>query len=94
MIIPMFFMAALIQDPNGPISVGLSLFPLTAPVSMMTRLTAATVPIWQPLLAVGLMILTAILIIRSVAGLYRAQVLLSGQEFKTKLFFKALLGRV
>ena len=94
MMIPMFFMAALIQDPNGPISLGLSLFPLTAPVAMMTRLTAASVPIWQPLLAVGLMLLTAILIIRSVAGLYRAQVLLSGQEFKIKLFFQALLGRV
>jgi ABC-2 type transport system permease protein len=94
MMIPMFFMAALIQDPNGPISVGLSLFPLTAPVSMMTRLTAGQVPLWQPLLAVGLMLLTAVLIIRSVAGLYRAQVLLSGQEFKTSLFFKALLGRV
>lgn len=94
MMIPMFFMAALIQEPNGPISVGLSLFPLTAPVSMMTRLTATSVPIWQPILSVGLMLLTAILIIRSVAGLYRAQVLLSGQEFKTKLFFKALLGKV
>jgi ABC-2 type transport system permease protein len=94
MLLPMFFMAALIQEPNGPISVGLSLFPLTAPISMMTRMTAGTVPLWQPILSIGLMILTAALIIRSVAGLYRAQVLLSGQEFKTSLFFRALLGRV
>lgn len=94
MMIPMFLMTALTQEPNGNISTILSLFPFTAPIAMMTRMVASTVPLWQPLLAVGLIILTAILIIRSVAGLYRAQVLLSGQEFKTKLFFQALLGKV
>jgi ABC-2 type transport system permease protein len=93
MIIPLFLMTALIEEPNGTISMILSIFPFTAPIAMMTRLAATTVPIWQPLLAVGLMILTAILVIRSVAGLYRAQVLLSGQEFKVSLFFRALLGR-
>jgi ABC-2 type transport system permease protein len=61
---------------------------------MMTRLAAVSIPLWQPLLAIGLCLLTAAFIIRSVAGLYRAQVLLTGQEFQFKLFFRALLGRV
>lgn len=93
LLIPMFLMAALIREPNGAVSLILSFFPLTAPVAMMTRLTAGAVPLWQPLLAVLLAVLTAMLIIRAVAGFYRAQVLLSGQEFKVKLFFQALLGR-
>jgi ABC-2 type transport system permease protein len=93
MIIPMFLMSALIEEPNGTISMVLSLFPFTAPIAMMTRMAASAVPLWQPLLAVVLLILTAILIIRAVAGMYRAQVLLSGQEFKVGLFFRALLGR-
>jgi ABC-2 type transport system permease protein len=94
MLIPLYLMSVLVQDPNGTLSTVLSLFPFTAPVAMMTRLAASTVPLWQPLLAVGLALLTAMLIIRSVAGMYRAQVLLAGQEFKIGLFFRALLGRV
>jgi ABC-2 type transport system permease protein len=94
MIIPMFLMSALIREPNGTISIVLSMVPFTAPVAMMTRMAATTVPLWQILLTIGMAITTAVLIIRSVAGLYRAQVLLSGQEFKVGLFFRALLGRV
>jgi ABC-2 type transport system permease protein len=94
LMIPMFLISALIQEPNGTISMILSLFPLTAPVAMMTRLAASTIPLWQPLLAVLLGVLTALFIIRAVAGMYRAQVLLAGQEFKIGLFFRALLGRV
>jgi ABC-2 type transport system permease protein len=94
MIIPLLLMSALIEEPNGVVSLVLSLFPLTAPVAMMTRLAAVSIPLWQPLLAIGLCLLTAAFIIRSVAGLYRAQVLLTGQEFQFKLFFRALLGRV
>jgi ABC-2 type transport system permease protein len=92
MIIPMLLMSALIQEPNGTVSLVLSLFPFTAPVAMMTRLAATTVPLWQLLASAGLAVLQAVIIIRAVAGLYRAQVLLSGQEFKVKLFFRALLG--
>ena len=93
LIIPMMFMTALIKEPQGTMSVVLSLFPLTAPIAMMTRMAGSIVPVWQPLVAVGLMIITAVLILRMVAGLFRAQTLLSGQEFKIGLFFKALGGK-
>ena len=94
LVIPLVFVSLLIQRPNAPFSIGLSLFPLTAPVAMMTRLAAIQVPIWQLLLAVVLQILTAIVIVRSVAGMFRAQNLLSGSSFKFKVFFKSLFGRV
>ena len=94
LIVPLMFITPLIQRPDGVIAIVLSLFPLTAPVSMMTRLAASTpVPFWQPILAVLLLLLTVTLILRSVAGMFRAQTLLSGQPFKLKLFFAALLGR-
>jgi ABC-2 type transport system permease protein len=60
---------------------------------MMTRLAATSVPLWQHLLAVGLLAATAALILRSVAGMFRAQTLLSGQTFNMKVYFKALLGQ-
>jgi ABC-2 type transport system permease protein len=94
LIIPLMFNAALIEEPNNGLAIGLSLFPLTAPIAMMTRLAAAEIPIWQPLLAAALMLLTSVLIIRAVSGLFRAQTLLSGQSFKLRRFFAALAGRV
>ncbi len=92
MIIPLILISTLINAPNGVISMVLSLFPLTAPVAMMARLSAGVVPIWEILLSIGLLAITAVLIIRSVAGMFRAQTLLSGQAFNFKVFFKALTG--
>ena len=93
MIVPLMVISSLVSDPNGTLAVVLSLFPLTAPVTMMTRLAAGQVPVWQPALAALLLVASAFLVIRAVAGMFRAQNLLSGQSFKLKFFFKELLGR-
>jgi len=93
LIIPLMFISSLIQAPDGPLSVVLSLFPLTSPVTMMTRLAATTVPFWQTALAAVLLAGTAFLLIKSVARMFRAQNLLSGQSINTKAFFAALLGK-
>ena len=81
-------------NPDGPIAVIASLFPLTAPVTMIIRMTVTEVPLWQSLLAAVLMIATAFLIIRLVAHFFRAQILLSGQQPTFKRFYQILLGRV
>jgi ABC-2 type transport system permease protein len=92
--VPLFFSSTVFAtDPNGRIATGLSLFPLSTPVAMMARLAAGGVPWWQPLLAAVLLSLTAILIVRAVAGMFRAQSLLSGQPIKTKTFLMALIGK-
>lgn len=93
LIIPLILISAIVESPNGMLAVFFSLFPLTSPVTMMTRLAAGSVPWWQILLALVLILVTAYAIIRSVSRFFRAQNLLSGQEFKTKYFFKALFGR-
>jgi ABC-2 type transport system permease protein len=82
-----------IEDPHGRLATGLSLFPLTSPTMMMMRLTVGGVPLWQPLIAVALLVLTAILVLRAVAGMFHAQNLLSGQSFGVRRFYGALLGR-
>jgi ABC-2 type transport system permease protein len=80
-------------NPDGPIAVIASLFPLTAPVTMIIRMTVTEVPVWQAALAAVLMVAAAALIIRLVAHFFRAQILLSGQQPTPKRFFKTLLGR-
>jgi ABC-2 type transport system permease protein len=93
LIIPIFLLSILINDPNGMLAIILSLFPLTSPVAMMLRLSAIIVPFWQTLLAAVLLVATDILVLRSVARMFHAQSLLSGQTFSRKLFFDALLGK-
>ena len=93
LIIPMFLINVLIEEPHGLVSVIMSLFPFTAPVAMMTRLASGGVPLWQTLLAVLLLVVTAVLVVRAVARMFHAQSLLSGQPFSRKMFFSALFGR-
>jgi ABC-2 type transport system permease protein len=94
LIVPLFFSSSVfVTEPNGPIATGLSLFPLSTPVAMMARLAAGGVPWWQPPLAAVLLALTAVLIVRAVAGMFRAQTLLSGQGIKVKTYLMALIGR-
>ena len=92
-IVPMFLISILIEQPHGALATGLSLFPLTAPMTMMLRLSAGGVPWWQPLLAAGLLLITVYFILRAVARVFRAQYLLSGQPFSVKRYLGALLGR-
>jgi ABC-2 type transport system permease protein len=80
-------------NPDGPIAVIASLFPLTAPVTMIIRMTVTEVPVWQAALAAVFMVATAVLIIRLVAQFFRAQILLSGQQPTVKRYFQTLLGR-
>ena len=95
MMIPLFLSSSVfMEEPNGPIATGLSLFPLSAPVAMMARLSAGGVPWWQAPLAAILLAGTAVLILRGVAGMFRAQSLLSGQGFKLKMYFRALVGKM
>ena len=94
LLVPLFLSSSVfMEEPNGPIATGLSLFPLSAPVAMMARLSAGGVAWWQAPLAALLLALTAVLILRAVAGMFRAQALLSGQGFNVKMYFRALLGR-
>ncbi len=91
LIIPLFFIWMLVEQPNGIVAVVLSLFPPTAPVAMMTRLATGVVPVWQPLLGTVLMLVTALLVIRAVSRVFRAQVLLTGKPFAVREYFAVLV---
>jgi ABC-2 type transport system permease protein len=93
LVIPLMFISAIAEDPNGSISIFLSLFPLTSPVSMMARMSATTVPVLEILISIVILVVTVIFLVRGIAGLFRAQFLLSGQPFRLKMFLKALIGR-
>jgi ABC-2 type transport system permease protein len=59
-VIPYFFITAMMFNPNGILAVVLSMFPLTAPISLPLRAAFATIPLWQIAVALFLLILGAI----------------------------------
>jgi ABC-2 type transport system permease protein len=92
MLISFVYSPMLPNDPHGAAATGLSLFPLTAPFTMLARLVIGGVPGWQPWLAAGLMATTAVFIVRLVARMFQAQTLLTGQPFSARRYVGALLG--
>jgi len=58
--VPLWFVSAILANPNSALSVGLSLFPLTAPLAISLRAGYTDIPLWQTILAISLLILCAI----------------------------------
>jgi ABC-2 type transport system permease protein len=75
--VPLMLSSALIEAPNSGLTIFLSLFPLTSPVTMITRLAAGNVPIEQLLLGLVLLAITTYGIIVFSARFFRADTLLS-----------------
>ncbi len=94
LMIPLFFITLLIQEPHGVLATVLSLVPFTAPVVMMMRLALGHVPLWQPIVALVGLGIVAPLILRATANLFRAQIMLTGQPLTVKRYLLALLGRI
>ncbi len=84
-------MGQYIANPNDALTLLLSLFPLTSPIVMPTRLVIGAVPIWQLIVAMLLLVVTIWLAVRGIANLFSSQYLLSGQKFDIKTFFSTLV---
>ncbi len=93
LIVVYLFLIAIVENPNGLVAVIASLFPLTSPVGMITRMASMEVPLWQGILAAFLQLAAAFFIVRMTARLFRAQIMLSGQAVNVKSYFHALLGK-
>jgi ABC-2 type transport system permease protein len=87
------FEIGVFTGPDNPASVVSSIFPLTAPFTMIDRLASGAVPLGQVLLSIGLQLLTIPLIVFLVARAFQAQHLLSGQPFSMRRYLGVLLGR-
>jgi ABC-2 type transport system permease protein len=92
MMIPIYLWTVIANAPNGPFAVALSLFPYSAPVAMLMRMTASAVPPWQLTLSLGLLALAVAGTIWLMARLFRAQTLLSGEPLSLARFWAALTG--
>jgi ABC-2 type transport system permease protein len=88
-IIPFWFITAIMFDPNGQISTILSIFPLTAPIAMPLRALFTTVPIWQVIVTVATLDLLAVLMVWFTGKIFRVGMLQYGKRLSLKEIFKA-----
>lgn len=84
LMIPLWMINSFIEAPNSILLTFLSLFPLTSPVTMVTRLSTGTVATWQPLLGLVLLAISTYLVIVLAARFFRADNLLSGTALNLK----------
>lgn len=85
----LMFGSLFVEEPNSPLVVGLSLFPLSSPSAMLTRIAVAPVPLWQILLSVGLLAATTYGVISLAARFFQSGNLLSSTAFSWKRFASA-----
>jgi ABC-2 type transport system permease protein len=83
-IVPLYtamgFLPVMIKDPNSAWSVAATLFPLTSPYVMISRMGMATVPYWQIALSLILLMLTTWGTLWFSSRLYRVGILMYGKR--------------
>jgi ABC-2 type transport system permease protein len=84
---PYWFFASIMNNPNGPLATGLSLFPLTAPVAMPLRAVFTNVPLWQIAGTVTLLLLVAAAAIWMAGRAFRIGMLRYGKRIAWREIF-------
>ena len=86
--IPFWFVSLLITNPNSPFSIFLSVFPFTAPVSLPLRAAFTTIPTWQVVLTISLLIMFAIAALWLAGRAFRMGMLRYGKRLSLKELFQ------
>ena len=85
--IPYWFITPLMFNPNSPISIGLSMFPLTAPVALPLRAAFTPIPLWQTTLTVLLLTICALAALWLAGRVFRVGMLRYGKKINLKELF-------
>jgi ABC-2 type transport system permease protein len=77
--LPLYFTATIAAQPDGAFATALSIFPITAPLAMIMRVSVSPVPVWQILLSMALLMMTGITFIWFAGRIFRLVIMLAGQ---------------
>jgi len=84
LIVPLVLMMQILNQPDGTLSVVLSLIPFFTPMLMFLRMTLTPVPAWQVAASVVLMVGAILACTWIVAKIYRVGILMHGSKPKLK----------
>ncbi len=89
-VLPMMLAFNLLQEPNGALSMIMSFVPLTAPMTMIIRLSLTVVPAWEVIVSIGLMVLGVLGAVWLSARVFRLGMLMYGKRLSVREIVAAL----
>jgi ABC-2 type transport system permease protein len=87
---PLWFSSLIIMFPNNPFVIFLTIFPLTAPVTLMMRMGSTDVALWQILASIGVMLLSIVGGLILTIKIVRAFLLMYGKRPSLGAIFRAI----
>jgi ABC-type Na+ efflux pump permease subunit len=78
--LPLFALGSVLQEPNSPVSTGLSFFPFATPMLMIARQGVPPGPAWwQPPLGAALVLATTLACVWAAGRIFRVGILMQGK---------------
>ncbi|HHU35594.1 MAG TPA: ABC transporter permease, partial [Treponema sp.] len=81
LMIPVVMISSIITAPHSTLIVGLSFFPLTAPIVMFLRILMGAVQPWEILVSISLVIATTAVVVWLSSRIFRVGILMTGKRF-------------
>ncbi|HPS89906.1 MAG TPA: ABC transporter permease, partial [Methanosarcina vacuolata] len=78
----------IVTSPNSLFSVFLSLFPISAPVAMLARMGTTSVPLYQILASIFILLISVYVVILLSSRIFRTYLLMYGKRPKVKEIWK------
>lgn len=80
LILTSMLLPRIVGDPTGGLATAFGLFPLTAPMTMPSRMTVIEIPLWETAASLGLLALTAVAMAWFGGKIYRIGMLSTGKR--------------
>jgi ABC-2 type transport system permease protein len=89
-VLPIMFLATFFSNPNGPLPVFFTFFPMTAATGLMLRFSTTTLPTWQIALSVAIQVVTVIAVMWLAAKTFRLGMLMYGKRLTPRELWRAI----
>jgi ABC-2 type transport system permease protein len=86
--IPYILVSVFIQNPNSPLAIAMTLFPLTAPMTIAMRIGFTSLPTWQIITSLVILVLSAIGAVWLAGRVFRLGMLRYGQRLRWNEIFR------
>ncbi len=89
-VIPIMLLVTFLNDPNGPIPLFFTFFPLSAATGLILRIGLTAVPVWQVILSVTIQVVSVIIVMWLAAKVFRLGMLMYGKPLTPRALWQAL----
>ena len=92
-ILPFFFIFTFFTDPDSLLITALTLIPFTAPLTVILRMSLSTIPAWQFILSLVLLVATTGFLMWASARVFRWAMLMYGKRPTPRELWRVIRGR-